>query len=366
MDLQGNAGGYEKPILEIVTTVTSVHVTKNNTYIEDVETSYGQARIRVRRSPRNASKAGNVERTAMNINSPYLVNALRAVVEYYPRRSCSQPLLETQARVNPSPDHFAGDHVQIKAPYHVLVHHRSALAHFRDHQPATHDEEYASITARHIDVLLGFLEKTLGRQLAEEERRNSSSSGPKTIFANLWMLFKPGDVVYAKLDGNWTPFVVSKCDDGTHGLDSKDHCDPCKFDCWNIVYRDGKLRRAFYTFEIPFFTGEDAISKLPVVPLRFHEGNTDGSMVRKEIELGRATWELAKKPTYKSYDGTILHPRSEDDFNHPTSTAGYVSVPPLTQGGVSLGDSLPSWRKDDAAANTSSRNLDERSRHHRL
>jgi hypothetical protein len=267
---------------------------------------------------------------------------------------------------NSSVDDFVGNRTEIKAPYRVLVHHRRALARFRDNQPTVHDEEYASITAKHINVLLDFLEKTLGKQLAEEERRNHHSSGPKTVFANLWILFKPGDVVYSKLDGSWTPFVVSRCNDGTHIVDSEGHSEVFKLDCWNIVYRDGQLRRAFYTLDIPFFSGEDAVNKLPVVPLRFHEGNAKGAIFRKEVELGKATWELTKRPTYKLYDGTIVNPSSEDNYN-PTSTTGYVSASPfpLKKGKrLKHGVPLPIIGRKLRFLTWDHKNVDERSRNH--
>lgn len=84
------------------------------------------------------------------IHSPYLINALQAVVGYYPSLS------------------LTAAPVEVEWPHCVLIHHRRALEQYKTNQPSIHGNEQASATARHIDVLLEYLETTMGADLRAE------------------------------------------------------------------------------------------------------------------------------------------------------------------------------------------------------
>lgn len=149
------------------------------------------------------------ENTLMMIRSAHLANALTAVVSYFPGIS------------------FTGDEVKIEAPYTVLVHHRAALEQYKTCQPEAHDQEYASTTAKHIDILLEFLEQTYGQQIREEEERHKRKT-PTATFDWLWLLLRPGQVIYTLFDSTWTPFAISRVakkevsnTDGLYGYSSE-------------------------------------------------------------------------------------------------------------------------------------------------
>jgi len=147
------------------------------------------------------------ESTEMIIHSGHLINALRAIVGYYPGGTS-----------------FTGDRAKIEAPYEILIHHRAALARYKFSQPSCHDADYASTTVKHIDILLEFLEKTYGLRIRAEEARHGRST-PTATWEYLWLLLRPGEVVYNKLDNVWTPFVISEVLEGrrdSYGQDSYD------------------------------------------------------------------------------------------------------------------------------------------------
>ncbi|KAK7961975.1 ATPase [Apiospora aurea] len=253
-------------------------------------------------------KIASIEQTSMVIYSPYLINALKAVVEYYPGNSG-----------------FLGDTVTINAPYRLVYHHMTALRHYRDHQPATHDEEYASLTKRHINVLVDYINETLGARIEAEHQRHASSP-PKALYKNLWMLYTPGEVVYARHENSsneWAPFVVSRCDSG------KD--DYARVDCWNLTFSNGEFIRTTDEFVIDQFTDEAAISSLSVIPARFfrgEDGDEDPEDVEyRNVQLGKLTWELAKGPAYMTYDGNLVDTNSNYDYGRPSNVnaAGYMS-----------------------------------------
>ncbi|KAI0457342.1 P-loop containing nucleoside triphosphate hydrolase protein [Xylaria acuta] len=307
--------GKKQPVLEIVTVVSTTHV--NN------QPSYGP-RIRVKHagrrpgygyipSPQDSDDESDTqitksESTTMVIHSRHLINALAAVVSYYPGRS------------------FTGDEVKIEAPYSVLVHHRAALARYKTSQPDTHNQEYAATTSKHIDVLLEFLEQTYGQQIRDEDERNNRKT-PTATYDWLWLVLQPGEVIYTKYDNTWSPFAVSrvfkKVTNNADGLCSY------SIDCWNYMYSEGQLRREMHTFDIQPFSGEEAIRNLPVIPAQFFTGAgkdmSPSEATARQIQLGKLVWELYKKPSYKTYDGDLAKKSPHANVDYRTCPAGYMS-----------------------------------------
>lgn len=102
------------------------------------------------RDPNSQLSFARAEKPVIKIHSPYLINALQAVVGYYP-----------SIRLTGAP-------VEVAWPHCVLIHHRQALEKYKTNQPQVHDEKQASTTARHIDVLLEYIETTMGADLRAE------------------------------------------------------------------------------------------------------------------------------------------------------------------------------------------------------
>lgn len=92
--------GDKKPVLEIITRVSTTivngtrrrrdvhpppprHITP---YDDDSDYDDGYDIEPYKKQGSDGMKITNVEETVMEINSPYLINALKAVVEYYPGR----------------------------------------------------------------------------------------------------------------------------------------------------------------------------------------------------------------------------------------------------------------------------------------
>ncbi|GAW21272.1 hypothetical protein ANO14919_107910 [Xylariales sp. No.14919] len=226
----------------------------------------------------------------MNIYSQYLIHALQAVISYYPR-----------VNLQDSP-------VSIPAPYRLLYLHRAELAYYRDNQPASHSPEYAETTAYHIDVLLKFLAENMGETLVKEEALHKMGY-PSATFDLFWLLLKPGQIIYGKRYGLWTPYVISSVTAG-----SSNTFNPYKVDCWYLESNGVVVKRYMESFRIQPWTGEQSINSLPIVPEAFwveDEVAQGGKTMREKcIEEGRLYWELLKKPTYMEYDGQLVNPSS--------------------------------------------------------
>ncbi|GKU20292.1 unnamed protein product [Fusarium langsethiae] len=299
-----NASDKERPVLEII---TEVYPARNNRPynrpppplrnqedrpITDVFEGYGSrlddGAIDIEREP--ATYAPRISQPFMNINSAHLINALKAVVAYYPKFS------------------LEGKIVEVDSPYQVLYHHRRELAHYKDHQPWTHSPEYAAITAKHIDILLNFLDDNLGEEVRREEERHKLET-PRATFDLFWLLLKPGEVFYAKRHDIWAPYVVSSVNTGKNVNNSSR--DSYKVNCWMLESNGTKVNRYMHTFYLSPWLGEQEIGGLSVIPINFWPENLEAqggvTMKEKHIALGKSYWELLKRPTYMEYEGLLVN-----------------------------------------------------------
>lgn len=302
-----------KPVIEIITTVSETVKDRRGNLGRRPPPPPPPVRYDYSRSETDDDDGfANVkgEKTEMIVHSKHLINCFNAVIGSYPGTN------------------FLGETVSIEAPYHVLIHHRDALSRYKITQPACHDDEYASTTAKHIDVLLSFLDKTYGEKIRDEEARYKRSP-PAATFEYLWLLLKPGEVVYKELHNIWTPFVISHVDS-----DYDDNGKLLRYhvDCWDIRFSQGRMRRCVNVFVIGVFSGEQAISTLEVVPAAFFPEDLQKQggllMSEKQIAIGKTYWELVKRPAYKEYDGKTVD-RDATRTGHVSLISQILFVPPL-------------------------------------
>ncbi|KAK0380383.1 ATPase [Colletotrichum limetticola] len=290
--------------------------------VTKVNTSAKIRRVRRRRSPHisypdddytsassdseddERAKAGKIERTQMIIHSPHLINALRAVVAYYPN-------------VN-----LLGDTVTIDAPYRVIVHHLDALKQYRFHQPASHSTEYARLTANHIDVLLSFIDQAVGESIRTEQERHRRNV-PVATFQNYWMALKPGEVIYVNHDDLWEPHVISSTYQDVTLSGRNRHLQVV---AWVLEMGHNRMNRKMSQFTIPSWTGEQIIPSLKIIPARFFQDDPQ-AMLQKQLRLGKLYWELLQRPTYMEYDGMLVQaqPGSHSGPIFSRGPSGYMT-----------------------------------------
>lgn len=237
----------------------------------------------------------------MIIHSEYLINALRAIVSYNPDLN------------------LLGDTVKINAPYRAVVHYREALARYKSHQPASHSSDFVRVTAEHIDVLLNFIEQTLGDSIRKEEERYTRSI-PVATFDNYWMALRPGEVIYANNEDVWQPHIISTLSQETISDGQKRQW---LVSCWLVELGNSKIVRKMFQYRLPSWTGEQVIHSLDIMPVRFFP-DAPNQMLEKQIRLGKLYWELLQRPTYMEYDGLLVQNRAHirTAFREPS---GYVS-----------------------------------------
>jgi len=227
-------------------------------------------------------------RTVMHIHSHYLRCALAAVATYYPG---FESILHSG---------------KIEPPYRVLVHLWKDLEAYRDNQPACHDEDWRATTARHIDVLLGFLREQYADalELERKSRWENPSGEPTATWDMFWVLLAPGTVVYVNNERDARMLMPGVVHEVKYRESWTGHGGLYEVWVWNVRWKMGRLRRSCVPVHVEAWNGERPIRSLPVIPERFVPGGPE-DVRRKMVRLGEMFWELAKQPTYKEYDGPV-------------------------------------------------------------
>jgi len=209
----------------------------------------------------------SMEEKELIIHSQHIIKALRTIVDYYPGQS------------------LLGDKITIKEPFSILVHYRKELQEYRE---SCDDAE----AFHHIGVLLKYLDDTFEDKIKLEDARHNKQT-PVVTFEMLWMLFKPGQDVYAQLDDQRGGFVVQSCEaTAGEGITKAGHISPLKVKMWYLDF-DGRYvgRRSHEVTIIPF-EGEREITSLKVFPASFIDGNDEISPRKKLEERGEKFYSM--------------------------------------------------------------------------
>jgi hypothetical protein len=264
----------DEPVMEVVTTIS-------------VKTKSQANKINFNPELVKGTNRG----TEIKINSSLLINALRAVVSYYPGFS----LLE-------EPSTF-------QSPYKLLVHHRKDLEAYKENHPLKHTAEYREECNQHIDILLKFLRQNFDGELELEEERHRQDP-PVCTYEYLWMIFKPGVDIYTRCDSDPTNsprsvYVLSS----TEGGHADKKINPYTLNFWTLQCDGENLRRTPFSAEIAPFDGEKAIRDLQSCPLAFVKEDERKTLEERLIARGKRYYDYTAI-SHKHFHGyTMSNPR---------------------------------------------------------
>jgi hypothetical protein len=264
-------------------------------------------------------------RPTIHIHSLDLQKVLRRIIQYYPSQTLS------------------GRNVVFSYPYAPVVHYWDELKSFKricdtsvtiadgneisadpSDPTGTPNEIYDPRTTLPLKVLLDFLEPFYTEQIGPELQRHKQSP-PVATFDMLWMLFKPGEDVYMKMDGKIAGFVVQEALFKPREEDSamrprrhlKDKADRWIITLWDLVYAEGKVSRHSHKFSIPEFHGEREIFSLDIYPSKFLDSTDEGATRKNLVKRGRYYFGLLEKaPVHKQYSGIPLSQEGREQRNH--------------------------------------------------
>ncbi|RDW61106.1 hypothetical protein BP6252_12489 [Coleophoma cylindrospora] len=278
----------------------------------------------------------------MYVNSPYLQKTLRYLVSYYPAQVLS------------------GKFIAIDFPFKVLWHYHRQLTELQKHYSEQTSSSIVSgdedpkfedpmKTAEHISVLLDYLEPRYLDVIKPAEERHQDGVAS---YNTLWLLFKPGCDVYARVGGMLAGLIFSSMKEDSIHIEDRVHGtkrwkDFWTVKAWHLNYVNGKLVRVPRSFKINKFDGEKEITTLPIFPADCLNTVDNGKTRDKLVARGQTYFDFLKSvPVHLVYEGpTWSHrvypnawkkePKQQYDGEFiidPSSFQRYASESPITVG----------------------------------
>ncbi|KAJ5725923.1 ATPase AAA-type core [Penicillium malachiteum] len=271
-------------------------IKKVNSVIEETREVYSSSRHDNKR--RKNAGYDTIGKPVLQVNSPFLLNALKATIECQSRPDEFYPKQNSRGRTET--DLGLG---RLVYPFTDIYLHREKLVQYREKVGEVHDDEYTATCKEHIDILLEYIYDLPEIGLKDAELLFSSEI-PKTTFGSLWLLLKPGSDVFVREYGIINAYVIESVSGGLFDSGSSRSSSYC-VSVWNLKYRGGKfLTRSIKTVYIPVFEYEREISSLPLYPIQFHVNEDPENPLRQQlIERGKRFVRIAKNPTYQEYTG---------------------------------------------------------------
>ena len=207
---------------------------------------------------------------------------------------------------------LTGDSFVVHWPWKILMHYHEEIEELRDNvknkEPTSihfsNDVERPEIVRR-IDILLSQIEDVYTGMVKPELTNHANSRLAE--FQHLWLLFKPGEEVFARVNGELAAFIVLTYRNYEPG-DSKTTKAPIKqliVHVWNLHFVGGRLARHMSQIAIDEYEDSRLIETLPVYPCKY-AGSKDEACKQREklIKRGKDYFNIIKQPhAYMDHKG---------------------------------------------------------------
>ena len=177
----------------------------------------------------------------------------------------------------------------------------------------------------HLSYLSHFVSQRYDDSLRREIARHQAAR-PMCTYDLVWLLFRPGTVVYAWSDGTLLAYVVQSHSRETKSgkdekirpptvstledLERKKRDDALSIRLWYLDFDGQTIGRRLVDIKIPSFDGEKPILSLPIFPKEYLKRDiaVDGelSIEEKLIRRGKLFFEMTRR-SYMQYDGKALY-----------------------------------------------------------
>ncbi|RAR16577.1 P-loop containing nucleoside triphosphate hydrolase protein [Stemphylium lycopersici] len=233
--------------------------------------------------------------TSLKINSPYLLNILKSLVEY-------------------SANTLSGDTDGLGLglfyhPYRDLYHHLPDLLKYKSDTTELrnkHTEAFNQKYDQHADLLYKYLTSQTGIAF-EGYKTRLERKVPVVTFSTCWLLLKPGTEVYVREDdGSLNAYIVDFVTGGVSEKDGKRTNDKYEVQVWNLMFNGERVQTCLRYVDINVFDNEREITSLPCFPARFIDDTDEGKLEEKLVQRGESYFAYCKSPTFLQYTGKGL------------------------------------------------------------
>ena len=215
--------------------------------------------------------------TRLEINSPLLIEALKAVIPSYPGNEFLA---------------ISGDVFAIEEPYMMLFHNRQRLVNFLD--------KCEGEQKSHLEFLLDVMKKEQPQVSQTLDEMNTEPLSTIS-FHLLWLLYKPGTVVYHREDKHWLAFRVQYL----HGFRRQRNnlWSPLSLTLTALVFEtSGKFLVPDYQVSDVRDTGSlFTIQDLEYIPTGYLP--REDEIKKALITRGMKYWAFREKPVFMEYVG---------------------------------------------------------------
>ncbi|RSL85403.1 hypothetical protein CEP51_003379 [Fusarium floridanum] len=161
-------------------------------------------------------------------------------------------------------------------------------------------------TYKHLNILLQAppIQEVYRERVVPEIELHSRGLA---TFAQLWLLFKPGEIVFSRVRGELAGFVVQRItiNSSKYSHDTPHPAARWKLVLWNLVYGNRKLRRQRHTVYINSFHGEKRISDMAAYPVKWAENQEELSA--ELIKRGKRYYDIiCEEQSHMRYNGQVI------------------------------------------------------------
>lgn len=227
------------------------------------------------------------------IHSRKFIEALKGLVSYYPAINLEVPEL------------------RLNEPYSILAHHLEGLEDLSSmHNPSNTVSSGSEIpqqshggnmgpevaddgACQHVGEILKVIKENVWKDSICKEKARYAQTPSVCTFSMLWLLYKPGDTVYAEEDGKLAAYVINSVNADRSSLRVPSHEQRAlKLSLWYLDYTGKHIRRHARTIAIAPFAGERQVAALNVIPCRIVDDMDSGKTKRMLEEEGRRWYGL--------------------------------------------------------------------------
>ncbi|USP79640.1 hypothetical protein yc1106_06914 [Curvularia clavata] len=221
------------------------------------------------------SKDGRMTYADLRINSPHIRKALKDVIGTYPDVDLN----------------FTGGSIYMFSKPWCLFHYRHEL------------EQYAEgssepVMKKHVDFILKYMRKALQKEiLTYENMMKNETSSPGITYKELWMVFRPGSLVYRKNEDQEHIFKFVSMEE----VSEEDR----GYMCWDLkteqLESNGRIfGRTTRYFKVHRYDGFKPLADLEIYPLEYVK---DIEAVRKRLLVRGKKYASLHGVHYRMYDG---------------------------------------------------------------
>ncbi|KAL9027204.1 MAG: hypothetical protein Q9196_004243 [Gyalolechia fulgens] len=250
----------------------------------------------------------------MLINDPIFRDVMKSIIRYDPSQL------------------FTGDEICIEWPWKILMHYRKEIVNLRDtlkHSlrdgqatvctvPRPDYDAAAQKKVESIDLVLNYIQDDYEQVVAPELRNHSTLRVAE--FAKLWLLFRPGEEVFATVNGKLAAFIVLSYRYHEAGQFATTNAPIKQFivHVWNLRFVAGLLVRHMSQIAIDTYEGTRLIETLPVYPCEYAGSTGPTSRSRQKlIEKGKRYFSIiSQRHAYMEHKGLTRNEKPRQ-YNGP-------------------------------------------------